>query len=361
MPIFKCKKSWILFIVVLAAGFLVTFFYQTTVNPDFVEFKKTYDFYAKEKTENFFLLNGWQLKQEENKTFASMRGGRAVFLFFAPERDSLALKITYRAHSPWQEIAVYSGDEFIGGLKSDVTGQWVDRVLILPRNLVVNTLNKLIVVKKLGSESDFYRIIVSNCEEKRIAFLRMYTVWRTRGVFTGAKNNSVDWKFCIAGAFGLVSFWLIYSALLYSISNEKYFYILKSDFWTYSPALMISAALFLISRTMSDYVFFYYNSDYFLMLMGLPAVLKVYQIVKYAKKEKVKLRICRLKRNIAEKYDIAANMSIVFFIMLFFSSALLLMFNMKLKAESLANPAFLFLTGGVLLKMVKYFIRKEYS
>ncbi len=358
------NKSLIFYTMVLIiAGFLLLFFYQTMVESKVTKFKVSYDYYSYENLDEFFLLYGWQIKKEDC-AFASMKGERAVCLFSIPKKDAAALTLTYRFQNPKQAIKIYHQGHFLGELKTDRPGEWVEHTLIFPAKFAKKDLNKLVFIKSLDdSQPSFRMLTVENYKDKKLVFLRAYTVWETTRWFARRGNKPVNWQFCLWGGIALLGLWLAYSALLWSITDESYFYVLKLDFWTYLPAVIIFSILFLIGRVISAYSFFCYKLDFWLILIGSISIGKIYQLIKFRytqKKDKLKLRMRQLKNNTIGKYNLYANVFIVSFMTLFFICSILLIFGMKLEAEWWANLAFLFLIMGVILKSIRYFAQKDY-
>lgn len=358
---FSKNKNLFLFAAgALIMGFLLVFFYQAMIDSDFVKFKKSYNFYSAEKTDKFYLLTGWEYDKEKDVKFASMKSKRAVFLFSVPTPDTLALKLTYRFPERDQAIEVYSQEQLIGTLTTDTAGRWTEKVLVFPHYLVAADLNKVVFVKLLDSKPDLYNVVVSNYEDRNLIFMRAYTVWESTRWYAKRRNNPVNWNLCFFGAVSFLCLWLVYSAFFCSVTNEKYLRILKLDFWTYLPVVIIFLMLFLISKFWSNYTFFYYAIDYWLILAGVTGVGKSYQIIKYGKMDKFKLRLRQTKDYAVGKYDLCGAICIGGFAVIFLGCAVLLMFNRKVQAERLGNWAFLLLILGVVLKTIDYFVKRQY-
>ncbi len=162
------------------------------------------------------------------------------------------------------------------------------------------------------------------------------------------------------GGVGFLCLWLVYSAFFCSIANEKYSHILKLDFWTYLPAIAIFLLLFLTSKFLSNYTFFYYAIDYWLILTSAVAIGKIYEVIRYVRMDKLKLRMRQAKSYIVGKYDLYGTICVIGFAVIFLGCAVLLMFNRKQQAEWFGNWAFLLLILGVVFKTIDYFIKKEY-
>jgi hypothetical protein len=354
------KKLWLFGFASIVIGFLLVFFYQVLIEPDVFKFKESYRFNFTQKTDKFYMLTGWRPKKEMAE-FASMRSKRAILLFSIPIKDTVALKITYRLHNPKQIIKVYKQKKLIGLLKTTKVNKWAEDILILTHGLAEEGLNKLEFIKTVSSsEPDFKKITVANYNDKNLTFLRAYPVWESTRWFRKRGDVPINWRLCFLGGVGFLGLWLLYASLFWSITNERYSFILKKDFWTYLPTVIIFSILFIIGRIISNYTFFYYRLDYWLILVGSMSVGKIYQIIKYAKMDKFKLRMRQLKNITIGRYNLYANILIIMFIILFFSCAILLIFSMKVKAEWLANWAFLFLIMGIVLKLIKYFAEEEY-
>ncbi|MFH1855891.1 MAG: hypothetical protein ABH836_01515 [Candidatus Omnitrophota bacterium] len=377
------KKIYFFALASVLIGFLLVFFYQVMIEDEFVKFRINYSFYPEEETDKFFMLSGWKLKEEDGQRFATMKDERAIFLFYVPRTDALALNVIYRLNDAGQEIEVYGQDgSRIGCLKNNKPGKWVNGLLILPNDLVVNDLNKIVFMKKLNSKLDVSKLVVTNYEEKNLVLMRAYAVWQSTRWYANREDKPVNWKFCLIGGIGFLFFWLIYSALLASISDEKYASILRLDFWTYTPAAIIFLTLFVIGKVISNYTFFYYGLDYWLILAGSVFVGKFYQLIKYARKQKIGLRSRQAGNFIVEKYDLFANIMVICFMVLFLGAIVFYKLGLKVKpadlsgafsflklgltqevpaAEIIGNWSFLFLIAAVILKVMGYFIEMKYS
>lgn len=353
-------KKLFLVLGAFAAGFILVFFYQSMIESGFMKFRESYNFYSAGKTDKFYLLTGWEYKKDKEKKFVSMKSKRAVFLFSVPSADTLALKVTYRFPERGQKIEVYSREQLVGTLTAGAPGKWVEKILVFPHYLVTDDLNKVIFVKSLDSKPDLYEVTVSNYDERNLVFLRGYTVWESTRWYDKRRNNSVDWNLCFKGAILFLCLWAGYSAFFWSLTNEKYLHILKLDFWTYIPAAVIFLILFLTSKFVSNYTFFYYAIDFWLILGGAVGIGKSYQIIKYGKMDKLKLRMRQAENYTVAKYDLFGTICIIAFAVMFLGCAVLLMFNMKPQAEWLGNWAFLSLIVGVILKTIDYFVKKRY-
>jgi hypothetical protein len=154
--------------------------------------------------------------------------------------------------------------------------------------------------------------------------------------------------------------WLVYSFIFWSLTKEDFLKILRLDFWTYLAPVVIFSILFLISKIVSSYTFFYYKFEFFLILIASMCIGKIYQLMRYAKGEMCLLRLRQIYECTIKKYNVYANIFIGLFILMMFIAAFLLMVELKLWAEWLANVAFLMLIIGFLIKLIRYFVEKEY-
>jgi len=83
-------------------------------------------------------------------------------------------------------------------------------------------------------------------------------------------------------------------------------------------------------------------------------------VVKYARKDRFKLRMRQLRDNTLGRYNLYADIFISAFAILLLVCAILLILDMKIISEQLANWAFLFVVIGLILKLIKFFKEKEY-
>ncbi len=354
-------KSLLFYIIgAVIFGFLLIFFYQTMVESNFIKFEATYNFYPTEKTDRFYLLTGWGNRRDKD-FYVSMEEKRATLIFYTPQKDGLVLNFILRFHNPDQVIEVYCREHHLGNLKAEKTGVWLKKSLILPVELTKEGLNKLVFIKKrINSKPDFKKLTVKNYKNRNLVFMRAYTIWETTRWFAKRGNKPVNWELCLWGGIGFLSLWLLYSIAFFSITDKRLVAIIKSDFWTYLPAISIFSILYLISKIISTYTFFWYELDFWLILISSISIGKIYQVVKYGRKDKFKLRMRQLRDNTLGRYNLYADIFIGTFAILLLVCAILLILDMKIISEQLANWAFLFVVIGLILKLIKFFKEKEY-
>ena len=346
----------------LVVGFLLLFFYQTMVDSQITKFKEDYqcscaDYYG----DNFLLLKGWKAKKENGINYASMDKDRAVFIFSLPSKNAVSLAFKLRFHDPGQEIKVYVEQKLAGVLRGNKIDEWEEQCVIINARMVKDGLNKIELKKTKKTKPDFGSIKVMNYQKKKLIFLRAYVVWESTKWFRKRGGISVNWNICILGSIILCGVWLAYSTLFWSITKEKYLRILRLDFWTYLLPVFIFSILFLFSKFVSSHTFFYYKFDFFLILIGSMCVGKIYQMTRYTKKDMCVLRLKQLYECTIKKYNVYANVFICLFIVMMLICAGMLMFELKLPAEWLANVAFFILIIGFLIKLIKYFVEKQYN
>jgi len=345
----------------LIIGFLLLFFYQTMVDSQLNRFKTNYNFFSSSGGKNFLLLRGWRAKEEADLGYVSMIAERSIFVCSIPEKDAAALTFKYRIYEPSQQISVYKDNVKLGILKSQALGEWVEGYIIIGSNLIDEGLNKVELIKTGKSNPDFYTVTATNYQNKSLTFLRAYVVWESTKWFRKRGGTSVNWNICFACSLILCGIWLAYSAIFWSITKEKYLKILRLDFWTYLPAVLIFGILFLISKVVSSYTFFYYKFDFLLVLIGSICIGKVYQIMRYVKKDMCILRLKQIYECTIKKYNVYANIFIGLFIVMMLIAAALLMFELRPQAEWLTNVGFFLLILGFIIKFIRYFLEKQYN
>jgi hypothetical protein len=347
-------------VAALIVGFLLVFFYQTMVDSQLNRFKTNYNFFSSVDGKNFLLLRGWRAKKEADLAFVSMTAERSIFICNIPEKDSISLIFKYKVNEPSQEIKVYKDETEVGILKPEKTGEWIENYVIIDSNLVEEGLNKIELIKTGKSNPDFLEVTACNYQNKNLTFLRAYVVWESTKWFRKRGSITVNWEFCFMGGLVFCGLWLVYSFIFWSLTKEDFLKILRLDFWTYLAPVVIFSILFLISKIVSSYTFFYYKFEFFLILIASMCIGKIYQLMRYAKGEMCLLRLRQIYECTIKKYNVYANIFIGLFILMMFIAAFLLMVELKLWAEWLANVAFLMLIIGFLIKLIRYFVEKEY-
>ena len=354
-------KIAVYFVLSLFIGFLLFFFYQTMVDSQLNRFKTNYNFFSSSGGENFLLLRGWRAKKEADLGYASMTAERSIFVCSIPEKDSVSLVFKYRANEAGQKIKVYKDSIELGVLEPSAPGEWAEDYIIINSNLMEAGLNKIELIKTGKSNPDFYEITVTNYQNKNLTFLRAYVVWESTKWFRKRGDISVSWYVCLIGSLIFSGIWLVYSSIFWSVTKEKYSKILRLDFWTYLSAVLIFSVLFLISKTISSYTFFYYKFEFFLILIGSICIGKIYQMMRYTKKEMCLLRLRQIYECTIKKYNVYANVFIALFILMMLISAAFLMFELRIWAEWLTNVAFFILIIGFIIKFIRYFLEKQYN
>ena len=354
-------KTAIYLILCLVMGFLLVFFYQTMVDSQINRFMRDYSFFSPGGGKNFMLLRGWRANEDADLNYVAMTEKRSVFICFIPEKNAISLMFKYRTNEPNQQIEVYKDNVKLGVLKPQVSGKWVEDFVIINSSLVDEGLNKIELIKLGKSNPEFYAVTATNYQNKSLTFLRAYVVWEYTKWFRKRGGISVNWNICFMGGLLFSAIWLVYSTVFWALTKEKFHYILRLDFWTYLPAVLIFSILFLISKIAYSYTFFYYKFDFFLILIGSMCIGKVYQMTQYIKKDMCVLRLKQLYEYTIKKYNVYANVFICLFIVMMLISAGLLMFELKLPAELLSNIAFFSLIIGFLIKFIRYFLEKQYN
>ena len=355
-------KVAIYLVLSLITGFLLLFFYQTMVDSQITKFKKEYQYACSGNYgDNFLLFNGWKAKKESTINYSSIDKDRAVFIIFLPTKNAVALSFKVRFHDPTQEIKVYVKQKLVGVLRGNKTGEWEEQCVIIDAGLVKDGLNKIELKKTKKTQPDFYSIKTMNYQDIKLTFLRAYVVWESTEWFRKRGSISVNWNICLLGSLIFFGFWLAYSVIFWSITKEKYFKILRLDFWTYLPTVLIFSVLFLISKIVSSYTFFYYKFDFFLILIGSMCIGKIYQMMRYAKKDMCLLRLRQIYECTIKKYNVYANIFICLFIVMMLAAAALLMFELRIWADWLTNFGFFLLIIGYIIKFIRFFLEKQYN
>lgn len=324
-------------------------------------FKTNYNFFSSSGSDSFLLLRGWRAKKDGDLGYVMMTADRSIFVCSIPEKDSVSLVFKYRSHEAGQVIKAYKDNVELGALEPSTPGEWAEDSIIINSNLVEAGLNKIELIKTGKSNPDFYEVIATNYQNKNVTFLRAYLVWESTKWFCKKGSVSVSWHVCLIGSLIFSGIWLVYSAIFWSLTKEKYFKILRLDFWTYLPAVLIFSVLFLISKIISSYTFFYYKFEFFLILIGSMCIGKIYQMMRYSKKEMCLLRLRQIYECTIKKYNVYANISIALFILMMLISAALLMFELRIWAEWLTNFGFFLLIIGFIIKFIRYFLEKQYN
>ena len=83
-------KIAIYFVLSLAIGFLLLFFYQTMVDSQLNRFKTNYNFFSSSGGESFLLLRGWRAKKDGDLGYVTMMAERSIFVCSIPEKDSIS-------------------------------------------------------------------------------------------------------------------------------------------------------------------------------------------------------------------------------------------------------------------------------
>jgi hypothetical protein len=345
----------------LAIGFLLIFFYQTMVDSQLNRFKTNYNFFSSSGSERFLLLRGWRAKKDTDLNYVMMTAERSIFVCSIPEKDSISLVFKYRTNEGKQQIKVYKDNVELGVLRPESSGVWTEDYIIIDSSLVEPGLNKIELIKSGKSNPDFYEVIATNYQNKNLTFLRAYVVWESTKWFRKRGGISVHWNLCFIGSFIFLGLWILYSAIFWSLTKESYYKIVRLDFWTYIPAILIFSVLFLISKIVSSYTFFYYKFEFFLILIGSMCIGKIYQMMRYAKKEMCILRLKQIYECTIKKYNVYANVFIGLFIFMMLAAVVLLMFELRLWAEWLTNIGFFLLIIGFIIKFIRYFIEKQYN
>ena len=354
-------KTAIYFVLSLIVGFLLLFFYQTMVDSQLNRFKANYNFFSSSGDESFLLLRGWRAKKEGDLGYVVMTAERSIFICSISEQDAIALTFKYRTNEADQQISVYKDNVELGILKPQASGEWVEDYIIIDNNLVDEGLNKIELIKTGKANPDFYEVTATNYQNKNLTFLRAYVVWESTKWFCKRGTISVNWQLCLYGGLIFSCVWLLYAAIFWSLTKEKFLYILRLDFWTYVPPVLIFSVLFLISKIGFSYTFFYYKFDFFLLLIGSMCIGKIYQMMRYAKKEMCILRLKQIYESTIKKYNVYANIFISLFIVMMLIAASLLMFELRSQAEWLTNVGFFLLILGFIIKFIRYFLEKQYN
>ncbi len=355
-------KIAIYLVLSLVIGFLLLFFYQTMVDSQITKFKKEYQYAcAVDYEDNFLLLNGWKARKESGINYTSMDKDRAIFLIFLPSKDAISLAFKLRFHDPNQKIKVYVKQKLIDVLRGSKIGEWEEQRVMINARMMKKGLNKIELKKTEKTKLDFYSIKITNYQDIKLTFLRAYAVWDSTKWFRKRGCINVNWNICFLGSFIFTGIWLVYSAIFWPLTEKKYLYILRLDFWTYLPPVLIFSILFLISKIAYSYTFFYYKFDFFLILIGSMCIGKIYQMTQYIKKDMCILRLKQTYECTIKKYNVYANIFICLFIVMMLISAGLLMYELKFPAERLTNVAFFILIIGILIKLIRYFVEKEYN
>ena len=354
-------KIAIYFVLSLVIGFLLLFFYQTMVDSQLNRFKTNYSFFSSSDGENFLLLRGWRAKSDGDLGYVMMTAERSIFVCSIPEKDAIYLAFKYRTNEPNQQISVYKDNVKLGILKPQVSGEWVEGFIVIDSNLVDEGLNKIELIKTGKSNPDFYEVMATNYQNKNLTFLRAYVVWESTKWFRKRGAISVNWQLCLYGGLIFSCVWLLYATIFWSTTKEKYLRILRLDFWTYVPPVLIFSVLFLFSKIVSSYTFFYYKFDFFLILIGSMCIGKIYQIMRYTEKDMCLLRLKQIYECTIKKYNVYANIFISLFIVIMLIAAALLMFELRPQAEWLTNIGFFILILGFIIKFIRYFLEKQYN
>lgn len=350
-------------ITILVIGFTLSFFYQSMIEARFEKFKENYDFSRTEDMERFLPLSGWEMVSGDID-YASLTSERASLIFYIPKKDAVALNFIIRFEDPKQKLSIYAQDKLLRTISASKANSWIKETVIMPYALAEEGLNKLIISKSYQTTPDFKELVIQNYHDRNLMFMRAYTIWESTRWYIKQGNKPVSLIVCAGSAVGLLLIWLGYSYIFRLFTDKNYLYVLKIDFWTYLPAILIFMSLFVIGKVISTYTFFYYKLDYWLILFGSTSIGKTYQIIKHVSLKKVVLRIDQLKEGLSKNYDNIGNAFIIIFIVLFISCSILLKYKVMLTptlllAETVANWAFLFLSMGIAVKLIGYFANRK--
>ncbi|MCK4518719.1 MAG: hypothetical protein KAU12_01240 [Candidatus Omnitrophica bacterium] len=358
----KMTKITFYIIGALLLGFLLSFYYQTIVDSNISPFNIKYSFFpvGDNKQESLMLLKGWQSRKVGNDYYVSMKGERALFILDVPEKNAVCLEFKYRTSDPDQVIKVYSKQKIVGILKGSKNKNWVHRYVTVDSSLIDIGLNKVYLIKSKASKPDFADLTISNYKNKKLVFMRAYVVWESTKWFNKRGDISVDWNACIYTALTFLCAWLIYSGFFWLFTKKGYLFIAYLDLYSYLPAIIYFSILFVISKIISSYTFFYYKIDFILAFAFLTSIGKIYQIIHYGKKDMLVSRYYQVHSFLKNKFDAIANIFIIIYVLAMIVCAILLIFDNRIIAEIVCNYGFFVLIAGVVLKVIKFFSSKEY-
>ena len=358
----KINKMAIYVIGALIVGFLISFYYQTTLVLAMNPFSTNYSFYSDDNAdqESFILLKGWQRKKSNDDHYASMKQQRALFIVNIPEKDGILLEFRYRSKDPDQVAEVYSQEQLLGVLEPSKDNEWKQARVTMDSALVKEGLNIIYLMKDKPSAMDFESVNVSNYKTRKLVFMRCYVLWETTKWFNKRGDISVDWNLCFYTGLIFLCIWLAYARFFWLFTKEKYSLIAYLDFSSYLPAVIYFSILFLASKFISSYTFIYYKTDFIISSGFLVSIGKIYQIIHYGKKDMVALRFRQFKHFIKYKFDVIATILIIIYALIMLACAVLLILDERAKAEILCNNGFFVLIAGVVIKIFKYFFHKEY-
>ncbi len=358
----KITKMAIYVIGALIVGFLISFYYQTTLVLAMNPFSAKYSFYSDDNADqdSFILLKGWQRKKGDDGHYASMKKQRALFIVNIPGKDGILLEFRYRTKDSDQVAEVYSEEQLLGVLEPSRNNEWKQAGVTMGSALVQDGLNKIYLMKNKPSAMDFESVNVSNYKNKKLVFMRCYVLWETTKWFNKRGNVSVDWNLCFYTGLVFLCIWLAYACLFWLFTKEKYLFIARLDFYTYLPAVIYFSILFLASKLIFSYTFIYYKTDFIISSGFLISIGKIYQIIHYGKKDIVSRHFRQFKHFIKYKFDVIATILIIVYALIMLACAVLLILDERAKAEILCNNGFFVLIAGVVIKIFKYFFHKEY-
>ncbi|MCK5305561.1 MAG: hypothetical protein KAJ66_00320 [Candidatus Omnitrophica bacterium] len=358
----KMTKITIYIIGALLVGFLLSFYYQTIVDSNIDPFSIKYSFFSVggNKQDSFLLLKGWQSRKVGNDYYSSMKGERALLIVDVPSKNGVCFEFKYRTSDPDQVIQVYCKQKMVGILKGGRNKNWEYGYITVNSSLIDIGLNKVHLIKSKASEPDFADLTISNYKNKKLIFMRAYVVWESTKWFNKRGDISVNWNRCFYTALSFLCAWLIYSGFFWLFTKKGYLFIAYMDLYSYLPAIIYFSILFVISKIISSYTFFYYKIDFILAFVFLTSIGKIYQIIHYGKKDMLVSRYHQFRSFLKNKYDAIGNIFIVIYILTMITCAILLMFDNRVIAEMFCDYGFFVLIAGVALKVIKFFRSKEY-
>jgi len=355
LEIFKEKYSRRLLLAIVVFGFLFVFFYQVLVDYDFSKVGFKVDMSKRETNLEFYLLSGWTAPESSaDKEAIWSKGGRSTVALYLPKKSAyrIRLNVLFPAGDLLQQgIGVFVNKEPVVTLKPKKLSNWQEFQFIIPYNLVSKGFNKIGLVnlsKEMGSIA-YKNLEITNYKRIPLAFPGGYILFDKVRWLSLREGVSVNWRLCLFGGFLLPVFWMVYSIWLFSLSEIKFSRILRLDFFTYLPSIIILLAIYLFFR------FFLYSTVFtrgvvLLLTIGLTSSTKAYQFYRYAQRPKIKAQIKFLK-DIAG-LEIVGTMFIVSFMILLFISTLLLVLKQDNIADKVANGAYLALVSGVVLRLL---------
>jgi len=351
---FREKHIRWLLLVIVVFGFFFVFFYQVSVSYDFSKVSFKVNLADQPIDTRVYLLSGWTTGEDKYDKDAiwSKEKCSTVAIFF-PEKSAYQIKLSLLSFEAGL-IKIYVNKELLITLKPKKIDKWQEFQFIIPRNLISNGFNKigLVNLSKEMKSIAYGNLEVINYQSIPLTFSSGFVLFDKARWLSKREGGNVNWRLCLFGGFLLPVFWIVYSIWLFSLSGIKFSRILRLDFFTYLPSIIILLAIYLSSR------FFLYTpvftrGNFLLFTIGLTSSTKAYQLHRYAQRPKIKAQIKFLKDVVGK--EIVGTMFIVGFMILLFICAFFLILKQENISEKVANGAYLLLVIGVILRLIQSF------